>query len=189
MDTTLVSALKRDGTSRPQADSINGVAAARRNKAKVTLNSLETLVRRPFLFELLFAHGREDVSVCWAFSVQSRFVMPNSRRWQQSGNRRGWSTHEDLQHQAWLRVLQGRRSPSVVATSRSSAVSSVCSSEAASKERRDSVPEDFRVETIPRSSCQGGSCQAESVKVGAGTDSVGRHRRTRGWGVPESRRR
>ena len=36
MDTTLVSALRRDGTSRPQADSIDGVAlaAARRNKAR-----------------------------------------------------------------------------------------------------------------------------------------------------------
>ena len=36
IDTTLVSALRRDGTSRPQADSIDGVAlaAARRNKAR-----------------------------------------------------------------------------------------------------------------------------------------------------------
>ena len=36
MNTTLVSALRRDGTSRPQADSIDGVAlaAARRNKAR-----------------------------------------------------------------------------------------------------------------------------------------------------------
>ena len=36
IDTTLVSALRRDGTSRPQADSIDGVAlaVARRNKAR-----------------------------------------------------------------------------------------------------------------------------------------------------------
>ena len=39
--------------------------------------------------------------------------MPNSRRWQQSGARRGWAVHEDLQQEAWLRVLQGRRPPSV----------------------------------------------------------------------------
>ena len=32
--------------------------------------------------------------VCQAFSVQSRSVMPNLRRWQQSGNRGGWTTHE-----------------------------------------------------------------------------------------------
>ena len=37
--------------------------------------------------------------------------MPNSRRWKQSGARRGWAVHEDLQQEAWLRVLQGRRSP------------------------------------------------------------------------------
>ena len=66
------------------------------------------------LFKLLSAHAREEgFVVCQAFSVQSRSVMPNSRRWQQSGNRRGWTTHEDIQHQAWLRVLQGRRPPSV----------------------------------------------------------------------------
>ena len=83
-----------------------------------------------------------------------------------------------------------RSSPpfSAVASSRSSAVSLVWdSSEAASaEERRDSVPEDFRVDTIPKSSCQGGSCQAESVKVGAGIGSVGRHRRTRGRRAPFS---
>ena len=39
--------------------------------------------------------------------------MPNSSRWKQSGARRGWSIREDLQHQAWLRVLQGHRPPSV----------------------------------------------------------------------------
>ena len=39
--------------------------------------------------------------------------MPNSRRWQQSGARRGWAVHEDLQQEAWLRVLQGRRHLSV----------------------------------------------------------------------------
>ena len=39
--------------------------------------------------------------------------MPNSRHWQQSGVRRGWRIHEDLQHQAWLLVLQRRRPPSV----------------------------------------------------------------------------
>ena len=40
------------------------------------------------------------------FCIASRFPMPNSRRWQQG-------VHEDLQHQAWLRVLQGRFPPSV----------------------------------------------------------------------------
>ena len=39
--------------------------------------------------------------------------MPNSRRWQQSEASRGWAVHEDLQQEAWLRVLQGRRPPSV----------------------------------------------------------------------------
>ena len=39
--------------------------------------------------------------------------MPNSRRWQQSGARRGCAVHADLQQEAWLRVLQGRRPPSV----------------------------------------------------------------------------
>ena len=39
--------------------------------------------------------------------------MPTARRWQQSGARRGWSIHEELQQQASLRVLQGRRPPSV----------------------------------------------------------------------------
>ena len=37
--------------------------------------------------------------------------MLNSRRWQQGCSRRVWTVHEDLQHQAWLRVLQGRRPP------------------------------------------------------------------------------
>ena len=46
------------------------------------------------------------------FVVSGRFL-PNSRHWQQTGVRRGWRFHEDLQHQAWLRVLQGRRPPSV----------------------------------------------------------------------------
>ena len=46
-------------------------------------------------------------------SLSARIAMPNSRRWQQSGARRGLKVHEELQQQAWLRVLQGRRSPSV----------------------------------------------------------------------------
>ena len=69
------------------------------------------------------------------------------------------------------RVARSSPSFGAVATSNASAFSSVW--DASAKERRDSVPEDFRVEAIPRSSGQGGSCQAESVKVGAGTDSLG----------------
>ena len=46
-------------------------------------------------------------------SLSARIAMPNSRRWQQNGVRRGWKVHEELQQQAWLRVLQGRRPPSV----------------------------------------------------------------------------
>ena len=34
---------------------------------------------------------------------ETRQEMPNAR--EQSGARRGWSKHEELQQQAWLRVL------------------------------------------------------------------------------------
>ena len=36
--------------------------------------------------------------------------MPNARRWQQSGARRGWSIHEELQQQAWLRPAPPQQS-------------------------------------------------------------------------------
>ena len=52
----------------------------------------------------------------------------HTRRWQQSGARRGWSKHEELQQQAWLRVLQGRTSFSRVAPCRCSANASARSS-------------------------------------------------------------
>ena len=56
------------------------------------------------------------VPICSRFRCSSllhSITFSNSRRWQQGVGRRGWTVHEDLQHQAWLRVLQGRRPPSV----------------------------------------------------------------------------
>ena len=53
-------------------------------------------------FSLLTREKR--VFLCQAFPVQSRSVMPNSRRWQQSGHRRGGGAQKDLQHRIWFHV-------------------------------------------------------------------------------------
>ena len=69
-----------------------------------------------------------------------------------------------------------RSSPpfSAVATSRSSAVSLVWySSEVAAKKRRDSVPEDFRVETFPRSSGQGGVARQKVSRLEQALTALG----------------
>ena len=61
-------------------------------------------------------------------SLSARIVMPNSRRWQQSGARRGWKVYEELQQQAWFRVLQGRRPVCSVAASPCPAARAFCGS-------------------------------------------------------------
>ena len=73
-----------------------------------------TLLPRAILAQAL-ASSPEFVRdfVVVVFCIALRFPMPKSRRWQQGVARRGWTVHEDLQHQAWLLVLQGRRPPSV----------------------------------------------------------------------------
>ena len=70
---------------------------------------------KPFLFKTSLC-SRERRGFCCVSGIFRSITVCDakfSRRWQQSGNRRGWTTHEDIQHQAWLRVLQGRRPPSV----------------------------------------------------------------------------